>query len=74
MKHSYLAEYADTMSVDTARAEKIKQTKKRKRVEEAIAIAILQDEAKRAVELAEKYNITPKEFGKLVAKYSKRGA
>lgn len=70
-KHSFAAEYADLISVDESRAQKIKETKKRKRIEEAIAVALLQNNAKRAIELAEKYSLSPKEFGKLVAKYAK---
>ena len=70
-KHSYLVDYIDDIHKDHERAEKIKKTKKRKRVEEAIAVAILQNNPKKAIDLAEKYEIPPQEFGKMVAKYSK---
>lgn len=69
-KHSYLVDYANELLKDQGRAEKIKQTKKRKRIEEHIAIAILQHDPKRAIDIAERYNIPPQEFGKMVAKYS----
>lgn len=71
MKYSHLARYIDDIHVDKNRSEKIKQTRKRKRIEEAIAVAILQGNPKGAIDLAEKYNIPPQEFGKMVAKYSK---
>ena len=71
MKYSYLAHYIDDIHVDGNRAKKIRQTKKRKRIEEAIAVAILQHNPKRAIDIAEKHNIPPQEFGKMVAKYSK---
>lgn len=70
MKHSYLLDYANEILKDQNRAEKIKKTKQRKRVEEHIAVAIMQGNVKRAIDLAEKYEIPPQEFGKLVAKYS----
>jgi predicted dehydrogenase len=69
-KHSYLVDYANELLKDQSRSEKIKQTQKRKRIEEAIAVAILQNNPKRAIDLAEKYNIPPQDFGKMVAKYS----
>ena len=69
-KKSYLVDYADEIFKDTDRAEKLKRTRKQKRVEEHIAVAILQHNPKRAIELAERYNIPPQEFGKMVAKYS----
>ena len=70
-KHSYLVDYADEILKDQNRAEKIKKTKKRKRVEEHIAVAIMQGNPKRAIDLCERYNIPPQDFGKMVAKYSK---
>lgn len=69
MKSSALVHYVDSI-VDKERAAKIKATKKRKRIEEHIAVAILQNNPKRAIEIAEKNNIPPQEFGKMVAKYS----
>ena len=70
MKHSYLVDYADEILKDNSRSEKIKQTKQRKRVEEHIAVAIMQGNVKRAIDLSERYGIAPQDFGKLVAKYS----
>ena len=70
-KYSHLAAYIDDICKDQSRAEKIKKTKQRKRIEEHIAVAILQGDPKRAIDLAERYNIPPQEFGKMVAKYSK---
>lgn len=69
-KHSHLAAYIDDICKDQDRAEKIKKTKQRKRIEEHIAVAILQGDPKRAIDIAERYNIPPQEFGKMVAKYS----
>ena len=71
MKKSYLVDYADELFKDHDRAEKIKRTKKQKRIEEHIAVAILQNNPKRAIEIAERYNIPPQEFGKMVARYSR---
>lgn len=70
MKKSYLVDYADELLKDQSRSEKIKRTKKRKRVEEQIAVAIINGNAKTAVFYAEKYGITPQDFGKMVARYS----
>ena len=56
--------------IDESRSEKIKKTKQRKRVEEHIAVAIMQDNPKRAIYLCEKYNIPPQDFAKMVVKYS----
>ena len=70
MKKSYLVDYADELLKDQSRAEKIKRTKKRKQIEQHIAVAILQHNPKRAIEIAELHNIPPQEFGKMVAKYS----
>ena len=69
-KYLFAVDYADEMLKDESRAEKIKKTKKRKRVEEHIAVAIMQHNVKRAVDLCERYNIPPQDFGKMVAKYS----
>lgn len=69
-KHSYLVDYADEIMKDYERAEKIKKTKERKRIEEHIAVAIMQNNPKRAIDLCERYNIPPQDFGKMVAKYS----
>lgn len=70
-KTSALVSYIDDICVDEERSRKIRETKKRKRIEEAIGVAILQDNPKHAIDLAEKYNIPPQEFGKLVARYTK---
>ena len=70
MARSYLLDYADEILKDQSRAEKIKKTKQRKRVEEHIAVYIMQGNAKKAIDLAEKYEIPPQEFGKMVARYS----
>lgn len=70
-KASLLVSYIDDVCVDEDRSKKIKETKKRKRIEEAIGVAILQGDPKRAIDLSEKYNIPPQEFGKLVAKYTR---
>ena len=67
---SLLLSYADDILKDKSRSEKIKATRKRKRIEEHIAVAILQHDPKRAIYLAEKYEIPPQDFGKMVAKYS----
>lgn len=69
-RFSFAVDYADEMLKDQNRAEKIKKTKERKRVEEHIAVAIMQNNVKRAVDLCERYNIPPQDFGKMVAKYS----
>lgn len=69
-KYSFAVDYADEMTKDHNRAEKIKKTKERKRVEEHIAVAIMQNNPKRAIELCERYNIPPQDFGRMVAKYS----
>lgn len=73
MRKSYLVEYADDMLKDESRAEKIKKTRQRKRQEEAIAVALLQGRPKYAIALAEKYNIPPQDFAKLVLKYTGLG-
>ena len=65
-----LVDYADELLKDQSRSEKIKRTKKLKLIEEHIAIAITNRDPKRAIEIAEKNNISPREFGKMVAKYS----
>jgi hypothetical protein len=70
-KYSNLVAYIDDICKDQDRAEKIKKTKQRKRIEEYIAVAILQGDPKRAIDIAERYNIPPQEFGKMVAKYSR---
>lgn len=70
-KYSYLVDYANEIMKDQSRSDKIKQTKKQKRIEECIAIAILNQDPERAIYLAEKYNIPPQDFGKMVAKYSR---
>lgn len=70
MKRNALVDYIDSV-VDEERAKKIRQTKKTKRIEEHIAVAILNNNPKRAIDLADKYNIPPQEFGKMVAKYSR---
>lgn len=69
-KYSYIVDYADELLKDQNRAEKIKKTKQRKRVEEHIAVAIMMGNVKRAVDLCERYEIPPQDFGKMVAKYS----
>lgn len=69
-KKSYLVDYADELFKDTDRAAKIKRTRKLKQVEQHIAVAILQNNPKRAIEIAELHNIPPQEFGKMVARYS----
>ena len=69
-KYSFAVDYADEMLKDQNRSEKIKKTKERKRVEEHIAVAIMRNNPKRAIELCERYNIPPQDFGKMVAKYS----
>ena len=69
-KDTALVDYADELLKDQSRAEKIKRTKKLKLIEEYIAIAITNRDPKRAIEIAEKNNISPQEFGKMVAKYS----
>lgn len=69
-KYSYLIDYVDDITKDHERAEKIKKTKQRKRVEEHIAVAIMQGNPKRAIDLCERYNISPQDFGKMVVKYS----
>ena len=69
-KKSILVDYADELFKDTDRAAKIKRTRKRKMVEEHIAVAILQHNPKRAIEIAERHNIPPQEFGRMVARYS----
>lgn len=69
-KYSYVVDYADEICRDQNRIEKIKKTKERKRVEEHIAVAIMQNNVKRAIDLCERYNIPPQDFGKMVAKYS----
>lgn len=69
-KYSFLVDYADDMLKDQGRSEKVKKTKQRKRVEEHIAVAIMQGNAKRAIDLCERYNIPPQDFGRMVAKYS----
>ncbi len=69
-KASFLVSYIDDICVDKGRSEKAKKTRKCKRIEEAIGVAILQGDPKRAIDLSEKYNIPPQEFGKLVAKYT----
>lgn len=69
-KYSYLVDYADELCKDQDRAEKVKKTKQRKRVEEHIAVAIMQNNPKRAIELCERYKIPPQDFGRMVAKYS----
>ena len=70
MKHSYLLDYAEEILKDNNRAEKIKKTKRRKRAEEHIAVAIMQGNVKRAIDLSEMHGIPPQDFGKLVGKYS----
>jgi hypothetical protein len=70
VKYSYLVDYADEMCNDQNRADKLKKTRERKRVEEHIAVAIMQNNPKRAIELCERYNIPPQDFGRMVAKYS----
>ena len=69
-KKSYLVDYADELFKDTDRAAKIKRTRKLKQVEQHIAVAILQNNPKRAIEIAELHNIPPQDFGKMVARYS----
>lgn len=69
-KKSYLVDYADELLKDQSRAEKIRRTKKLKQIEQHIAVAILQNNPKRAIEIAELHNIPPQEFGKMVAKYT----
>jgi len=69
-KYSFAVNYADEMCKDQNRAEKIKKTKQRKRIEEHIAVAIMQNNPKRAIYLCERYNISPQDFGRMVAKYS----
>ena len=69
-KYSFAVDYADELLKDQGRCEKIKQTKERKRVEEHIAVAIMMGNVKRAVDLCERYNIPPQDFGRMVAKYS----
>lgn len=71
MKRSYLVDYADELLKDQSRSEKIRRTKKMKHIEEHIAVAILNNNPKRAIDLAEMYDIPPQEFGKMVAKYSR---
>ena len=70
MKYSHLVAYIDDVRKDQSRSDKIKATRLRKRQEEAIAVAILQGNPKKAIDLAEKYRIPPQEFGKMVAKYT----
>ena len=69
-KNTALVDYADELLKDQSRAEKIKRTKKQKQIEQHIAVAILQNNPKRAIEIAELHNIPSQEFGKMVAKYS----
>lgn len=69
MKMSALVDYIDSI-VDEERSAKIRRTKKMKRIEQHIAVAILNNNPKRAIDLAEMYDIPPQEFGKMVAKYS----
>lgn len=69
-KYSYVVDYVDDILKDHSRAEKIKKTKERKRVEEHIAVAIMQDNPKRAISLCERYKIPPQDFAKMVLKYS----
>lgn len=69
-KKSFLVDYADDLLKDQNRSEKIRRTKKMKMLEQHIAVAILQHNPKRAIEIAELHNIPPQEFGKMVAKYS----
>lgn len=69
-KYSYVVDYVDDITKDESRCEKIKKTKQRKRVEEHIAVAIMQDNPKRAIDLCEKYHIPPQDFAKMVVKYS----
>lgn len=71
MNERYLARYIDELLIDEERSQKIKATKRMKRIEEAIAVAILQDNPKRAIDISEKNNIPPQEFGKMVAKYTR---
>ena len=70
MKESILVAYIDDILKDQNRCEKIKRTKQQKRIEEHIAMAILNNDPKRAISIAERYNIPPQEFGKMVGKYS----
>lgn len=69
-KFSYLMAYVDDVCKDESRSDKIKKTKQRKRVEEHIAVAIMQNKPKRAIDLCEKYSIPPQDFAKMVLKYS----
>lgn len=69
-KYSHVVAYVDDLFKDESRAEKIKKTKQRKRVEEHIAVAIMQDNPKRAIDLCERYKIPPQDFAKMVIKYS----
>ena len=69
-KYSFAVAYADEMCKDQERSEKIKKTKQRKRVEEHIAVAIMQNNPKKAIVLCERYKIPPQDFGRMVAKYS----
>lgn len=69
-KKSYLVDYADELLKDQSRAEKIRRTKKLKQIEQHIAVAILQNNPQRAIEIAELHNIPPQEFGEMVAKYT----
>lgn len=71
MKMTALVRYIDDILVDEDRSKKIKATKKRKRIEEHIAVAILNNNPKLAIEIADRHNIPPQEFGKMVAKYSR---
>ena len=71
MKYSNLVAYADDISKDQTRSEKIKKTRQRKRIEQHIAVAILQGDPKRAIDIAEMWKIPPQEFGKMVAKYTR---
>ena len=69
-KYSFLVDYADDICKDQNRSEKMKKTKTMKRVEEHIAVAIIMNNPKRAIELCERWNIPPQDFGRMVAKYS----
>lgn len=69
-KYSHVVAYVDDIMKDESRADKIKKTKQRKRVEEHIAVAIMQNNPKRAIDLCERYKIPPQDFAKMVVKYS----
>ena len=69
-ENSALVDYADELFKDHYRSAQLKRTRKQKLIEEHIAVAILNNNPKKAIKIAERHNIPPQEFGKMVAKYS----